>query len=490
MMVPEDQHPTTPDRGLTERVADADRDRTVTLLREHVVEGRLTLDEFSERMGSALEAKTRGELDAVMADLPTTRSVPTASPTTAMPRKTSRWHIAVMSGHSTRGRWRIGGKTKAVAVMGGCDMDLRRAEIEGPEVEITAFAFWGGIDIIVPEGFDVELRGFSFMGGRSLRLRDVPIVPGSPRIIVRGFAVMGGIEVKSRPNRSAKQQIGRSTSSMVQDALDAAAAYTQDALNAAADATPDGPVDLAALGRQIRRELHAQRHAYKRVDRRQRRDDSATAAGPPAPPPPPASSSSTSTSTPSSTPTPSSKPVTFEAPDDEAPLPNVGTVTILFCDMVNYAGMTERLGDHASRRILHEHHRIVRDAVARNGGREINVQGDGFMVAFGGVAPAMRCAIDTQRACRDHGTTEGEKIAVHIGIHTGDAVVEDDDYLGHTVIVASRLADAASPGEILVSSLSEQLVQGSSEFSFDGHRETRLKGMERAQQSATLNWAD
>ena len=143
MMVPQDQLPTTPDRGLTERVADADRDRTVTLLREHVVEGRLTLDEFSERMGAALEAKTRGELDTVMADLPVTSDLPTASPTTATPRKTSRWHIAVMSGHSTRGRWRIGGKTKAVAIMGGCDMDLRRAEIEGPEVEITAFAFWG-----------------------------------------------------------------------------------------------------------------------------------------------------------------------------------------------------------------------------------------------------------------------------------------------------------------------------------------------------------
>ena len=105
--------------------------------------------------------------------------------------------------------------------MGGCDMDLRSAEIEGPEVEITAFAFWGGINIIVPEGFDVDLRGFSFMGGRSLRLKDVPIVPGSPRIIVRGFAVMGGIEVKSRPNRSAKQ-LGRSVSGSALGALEAA----------------------------------------------------------------------------------------------------------------------------------------------------------------------------------------------------------------------------------------------------------------------------
>jgi class 3 adenylate cyclase len=73
-------------------------------------------------------------------------------------------------------------------------------------------------------------------------------------------------------------------------------------------------------------------------------------------------------------------------------------------------------------------------------------------------------------------------------VHTGDAVDEGDDYLGHTVIVASRLADAAGPGEILVSSLSAQLVQGSGEFAFDGDRETHLKGMERAQQAALLLW--
>ena len=142
--VPEEQRPDHPRGGaLSERVADADRDRTVTLLREHVVEGRLTLDEFSERVGLALEAKTRGELDAVMADLPVTQPPPTAEVQPAGSRA-RRWHIAIMSGHSTKGRWRIGRKTNAVAVMGGCDMDLRRAEIEGQEVEITAVAFWGG----------------------------------------------------------------------------------------------------------------------------------------------------------------------------------------------------------------------------------------------------------------------------------------------------------------------------------------------------------
>ncbi len=396
---------------LTERVADADRDRTVTQLREHVVEGRLTLDEFSDRVGMALRARTRGDLAAVMADLPSQAPADPRlpEPTTAPSKKKGRWHVAVMSGHSTRGRWRISGKTNAVAVMGGCEMDLRRAELEGPEIEITAVAFWGGIDILVPEGFDVELRGFSFMGGRDLRLRDVPLVPGSPRIVVRGYAIMGGIDVKSRPNRSAKRL---------------ARGAPPDGLPTA-DPVAD-PTDLAALEDDIRRDLPAD-----------------------------------------------------------------GTVTILFCDMVDYAGMTERLGDQASLEVLREHHRIVRDAIARHGGREISVQGDGFMVAFGGVARALRCAIDIQRAFRAYVPADvGEPIAVHIGVHTGDAVDEGDDYLGHTVIVASRLADAAGAGEILVSSLSEQLVQGSGEFTFDGHRETRLKGMERAQLSATLAWAE
>src|ERR1700722_19798987 len=109
---PVPERPPEPPEGrgaLTERVADADRDRTVTQLRENVVEGRLTLDEFSERVGSALQARTRADLIAVMADLPQSRpaggNLP--EPSTGTPKKQRRWHVAVMSGHSTKGRWRI-----------------------------------------------------------------------------------------------------------------------------------------------------------------------------------------------------------------------------------------------------------------------------------------------------------------------------------------------------------------------------------------------
>jgi class 3 adenylate cyclase len=463
------QQPQGGDDG--QRVSDADRDEVVALLREHVVEGSLTLDEFSERVGRALQAVTRADLDAVLKDLPPARLPEPSDAAAPAPRESRRWHIAVMSGHSTRGRWRIGKKTNAIAVMGGCDLDLRRAEIEGPEIEITAVAFWGGIDVIVPEGFDVELRGFSFMGGRSIRLRDVPIVPGSPRIVVRGFAVMGGIDVKSRSSRSSREAAR---------AIADSALGVVDALTARTGPGTD-PIDLADLKRQIRRELQSQRRSHRHGTPPRRAGDTPTGAAPPVPPSPP---------TPPSSPAPAPAPAPARREPIADPPASDGTVTILFCDMVDYAGMTERLGDQVSRQLLRDHHHLVREALVRHSGREINVQGDGFMLAFAGVARALRCAVDIQRAFEAYvPPTGGEPIAVHIGVHTGDAVAEGDDFLGHTVIVASRLADAAEPGEILVSAISEQLVAGSGEFTFSGHRETHLKGMTRAQLSATLFWA-
>src|SRR5580698_5769950 len=152
-----ERRPAEPPGGpLEQRVADADRDRTVTLLREHVVDGRITLDEFSERVGLALEARTQGDLVSCMSNLPDL-AIPVED---TRRRKARRWFIGVMSGAGVKGRWRISGKTTAIAVMGGCNLDLRHAEIDGPEVVITAVAFMGGVQITVPEGFDVEMNVF------------------------------------------------------------------------------------------------------------------------------------------------------------------------------------------------------------------------------------------------------------------------------------------------------------------------------------------
>jgi class 3 adenylate cyclase len=309
------------------------------------------------------------------------------------------------------------------------------------------------------------------MGGRKLKLRNVPMVPGSPRIRVRGFAMMGGVHVRSKPTR-ATGEIGQSIVDHVLGAMDSLPALT---------GASGEPVDLAALGRDIRDQVRAQRRAGRqRSDERHERHERHApgrprygAAGPPQPDggaPSPESGSSRSAG-------------------DGAPGSGEGTVTILFSDMVDYAGMTERLGDQVSRELLREHHLIVRQLLENHGGREVKVQGDGFMVAFGGVARALRCAADMQRAFLAYSAEHRDRpIQVHIGIHTGEAMEEEDDFLGHTVIVASRLADVAGPGEVLVSGLSAQLVERTEEFVFVDFRQATLKGLTRPQQVATLAW--
>jgi hypothetical protein len=175
-------------------VSDSELDQVVKLLREHCVAGRLTLDEFSERTGSTLVARTRGELDVVAKDLPSATNVTTG----LVPRRARRWIVAVMSSSTAKGRWRLGDHTFALAVMGECTLDLSHAEISGPNAVITAVAIMGSIKIVVPEGIGVDLTGVSVMGEKSLRAHDVPTLTQSPTILVQGFPIMGEGKVKSR----------------------------------------------------------------------------------------------------------------------------------------------------------------------------------------------------------------------------------------------------------------------------------------------------
>jgi hypothetical protein len=173
--------PDHPDRPDDLRVSDAERERVIGLLRTHCADGRLTLDEFGDRVSEVLTAKTAGELGLVTRQLPVTVPVGQVEPERVGQRRAvTRWAVAIMGGHSMKGRWRVREEMNALAIMGGCDIDLRHAEVEGPEVTITAIAIMGGIDVIVPEGIEVELTGHAFMGGRDCRIADVPRLPGSP----------------------------------------------------------------------------------------------------------------------------------------------------------------------------------------------------------------------------------------------------------------------------------------------------------------------
>jgi len=85
-----------------------------------------------------------------------------------------------------------------VAFMGGCDIDLRNAQITGKPAVIDAFAFWGGIDIKVPESWKVEVNGVPLLGGFEDSTNYRPDSDGPfQQLIIKGFAIMGGVEVRN-----------------------------------------------------------------------------------------------------------------------------------------------------------------------------------------------------------------------------------------------------------------------------------------------------
>ena len=82
-----------------------------------------------------------------------------------------------------------------VAFMGGFDVDLREAEIEGDSATINVTAFMGGGVLRVPENWMVSMQVGAFMGGHSLKTRETPAA--NKTLIVKGIAVMGGVEVRN-----------------------------------------------------------------------------------------------------------------------------------------------------------------------------------------------------------------------------------------------------------------------------------------------------
>jgi hypothetical protein len=178
------------------RVSDAERDAAVKALGDHAAVGRLTLDELEDRAGQALSAKTRGELAALTSDLPQ-QATPDAA--VRLTRKPVRWMVAIMGGSQRRGRFRAVGSVNSVSIMGGDEIDLREAEIEGGELTFNMFALMGGSTLYVPDSVDLEVTGFSLMGGHTELGSQRSPRPGAPVIHVRSWNLMGGATIYRLP---------------------------------------------------------------------------------------------------------------------------------------------------------------------------------------------------------------------------------------------------------------------------------------------------
>ncbi len=165
-----------------------------------------------------------------------------------------------------------------------------------------------------------------------------------------------------------------------------------------------------------------------------------------------------------------------------------GTVTLLFSDMEGFTVMTERLGDLGAREVIRAHNRVVREQVAAHGGYEVELQGDGFLLAFQSARQGLLCAMGIQRAFATYNENAEEPIRVRIGVHTGEALRDADKFFGKTVIVAARIAGEARGGEILVSSLVRDLTATIGDVRFGEERSAKLKGLSETQRLVRVEW--
>jgi hypothetical protein len=172
-------------------VSDAERDVVVDRLRAACADGRLSLEEFSDRVGDVYQARTAGDLERLTGDLPAV--VVDEEPW----RRPSRWIVAVFSGARRSGPWHPGNPTRAVAVFGSCQIDLTSVDLAA-ETRIVTFVAFGGIEVLVPEGVGVDLGGFAVFGGRDDKTSSHR-QPGAPIVRVDCRAAFGGVTVRTRP---------------------------------------------------------------------------------------------------------------------------------------------------------------------------------------------------------------------------------------------------------------------------------------------------
>ena len=144
--------------------------------------------------------------------------------------------------------------------------------------------------------------------------------------------------------------------------------------------------------------------------------------------------------------------------------------TVLFTDIVGSTAIASAGGDAAWQDLVEQHHRIVRGALARFRGTEMDTAGDGFFATFDGPARAVRCAMAIADAVR------GLSLGIRAGVHTGEVQTIDGKAGGIAVTIGSRIMSRASASEVLVSRTVKDLVAGSG-LTFEDTGEYELKGV-------------
>jgi hypothetical protein len=176
------------------RASDQEREAALQRLQGAFAEGRIDDQEFDERMRAALVARTRAELDHVLADLPRSGGL-----ATMQVQSSGRLLLALKGTVQRRGRWRVPERFNAVAYKGGCEVDLRAAELGAGGTTITAVAYKSRVEILVPPGVRVQVRGYAYGGHWADEVPDDDLPADAPVVHVRALAYKGVVEARPIP---------------------------------------------------------------------------------------------------------------------------------------------------------------------------------------------------------------------------------------------------------------------------------------------------
>jgi hypothetical protein len=188
-----------PHGGNQLRASDADRDQVIEALAAASAEGRLSLEEYSERSEAALVARTQGELAGLTADLPAPRHADTAP----VPAEIT----AVLGNESRKGPWVVPAHLTVRSVLGDCHLEMQQAIIRQHVTTIDARVRFGAMTIYVPDGIDVRLTGRAVLSAKSSELRGEP-ARGAPVIIVNCDVFCGAVTVR-RPDCMMRRRMAR-----------------------------------------------------------------------------------------------------------------------------------------------------------------------------------------------------------------------------------------------------------------------------------------
>ncbi|MEU3500779.1 DUF1707 domain-containing protein [Streptomyces hundungensis] len=203
------------------RASDAERERVAESLRDALAEGRLDMEEFEQRLEAAYTARTHGELEPLVRDLPAPGTPGPAARAVRRPEDeaevhwpsrighapTSKGGFALWGGFSRKGTWTVARKFTAFAMWGGGDIDLREARFEARETVLRIFTIMGGIGVTVPPELAVQVKGFGVMGAVGGSKANGEGTPGSPHVTIVAFALLGGIGVDRKPRKAQRERL-------------------------------------------------------------------------------------------------------------------------------------------------------------------------------------------------------------------------------------------------------------------------------------------